>query len=355
MASWIISFVRERRGTLAILDPMSLLGFQRALSDLAASPRKCHCLRSDSERVLGCYDLSPHEQQRIIRMAEQRGMGTHCGLYRTNRITPIYTLLRLTCFALGDDLGRVASRFWAANENIDVQFTREISRFAEFLRQGIRDRQIENPILEEILDFELATNALRYLPRNQIARELGQATKASRKRSLRVHPLVKVVRFRHDPTVLLRLLNAMSPLPYALAEEEVYVLLDASGEDLLVKRIAPLLGQVLQALERGFPISIAAEHIQTLVEAGIIVHVDEMTWKRICALIQPLKEGKTRPYKSTIFSRGPFRCDAKSHSVTRKITPTRTNAMPPTLQRSKKPICYPSHKRVQSRSLTNEP
>ena len=133
---------------------MSLLGFQQALSDFAASPKKCHALRSDSKRVLDRYDLSSREQERIIRMASQRGMETHCALYRANRITPIYTLLRLTCFALGHDLRRVASEFWAANENTDLQFTREISRFAEFLRQSIHEGEIENPILEEILDFE---------------------------------------------------------------------------------------------------------------------------------------------------------------------------------------------------------
>jgi hypothetical protein len=283
--------VREGRGTLTILDPMSLLGFQRALSDLAAMPRKCQALRSDPERVLGRYDLSPREQQRIIRMAEQRGMGTHCGIYRANRITPLYTLLRLTCLALGDDLRRVVSEFWAVNENTDLQFGREISRFAEFLRQGLRDGKIENPILEEILDFELATNALRCLPRTQVARELRQATRTGGELLLRVHPLIKVVQFRHEPTVLLRLLNAMSPLPYELAEEEVYALLDATGEDLLVKRIAPSLGQFLQAIERGFAISIAAEDIQTLAEARIVVHVELTVWKRLCVLIEPPEEG----------------------------------------------------------------
>jgi hypothetical protein len=262
---------------------MSLLGFQRALSDLAASPKKCQALRLQSERVLERYDLSHREQQRIMCIAEQRGMETHCGIYRANRITPLYTLLRLTCLALGDDLKRVVLEFWAANENADLQFGREVSRFAAFLRDGIRDCKIKNPFVEEILDFELATHALRCAPRRQLATELRHATRTGGRLVLRVHPLIKVVRFRHDPTVLLRLLNAMSPLPFELAEEDAYVLLDATGEDLLVKRIALLLGQFLQAIDRGLAISITAEDIQTLVRAGIVVHIDEMVWKRICA------------------------------------------------------------------------
>jgi hypothetical protein len=284
--------VRERRGTHAILDSMSLLGFQRALSELAASPRKCQALRLHSERALKRYDLSHREHQRIMGMAEQRGMETHCGIYRANRITPLYTLLRFTCLALGDDLKRVALEFWAASENADLQFGREVSRFAAFLREGIRDGKIENPFVEEILDFELATYALRCVPRTQLATELRHATRTGGKLLLRVHPLVKIVRFRHDPTVLLRLLNAMSPLPFELAEEDAYVLLDATGEGLLVKRVASLVGQVLQAIDRGFAISITVEDIQSLVEAGFVVRIDQMVWQRICALIHLMKEEK---------------------------------------------------------------
>jgi hypothetical protein len=267
---------------------MSLLGFQRALSELAASPKKCQGLQLHSERVLQRYDLSHREQQRIMCVAKQRGMETHCGIYRANRITPLYTLLRLTCLALGDDLKRVALEFWAANENADLQFGREVSRFAAFLRDGIRDGKIENPFVEEILDFELATHALRCVPRKQLATELRHATRTGGRLLLQLHPLIRVVRFRHDPTVLLRLLNAMSPLPFELAEENAYVLLDATGEDLLVKRVASLLGQILQAIDRGFAISIAAEDIQALAGAGIVVHVDPAVWKRICALVHAL-------------------------------------------------------------------
>src|SRR6266571_1465309 len=150
---------------------MSLQTFQQALCDLIASPNLSQKMRTHPEDVLRCYDLTPREQHRLVEVVCQRGMSTNCTLYRANRITPLYTLLPLTCFVLGDDLKHETELFWESYRDTDLQFKQEIDRFAELLMRRVRAKQIENPFLQEVLEFEIAVNELRFLPRRQIANE----------------------------------------------------------------------------------------------------------------------------------------------------------------------------------------
>ena len=168
---------------------MSLASFQRALCDLIASPDLCVRLTHAPEEVLPNYDLSPRERRRLVGVVRQPGMSTTCTLYRVNRITPLYTLMPLTSFLLGDRLIAEAEAYWAEFPGSDLQFRLEVERFAGFLQGRLRTGQLEDPYLEEVIEFETAAAALRYAsPR------VGSDA------------LIRAVRFRHDPELLLRLL-----------------------------------------------------------------------------------------------------------------------------------------------------
>ena len=251
---------------------MSLATFQRALSDLTASPRLCRSFRLQPDAILNRYNLSARERERLLSLRSQQGLATQCGLYRANRITPVYTLLPLTCFALGGDLAAVAEQFWSGCEDTELQFKQEISRFAAFLKQAIRKRELHNPVLEEILDFELAANTLRFLPRREIAQLLLSRTTPDDTPWL--HPLVKVVAFRHEPSRLLHLLNSMEPPPYVVAEGEYYLLLDARDDELVVKRIDPLLGRTLREIQHQTARPLSAEDSEAMVREGFIVRAN---------------------------------------------------------------------------------
>jgi hypothetical protein len=229
---------------------MSLKTFQRALADLIASPALCRALRADPQPVIGQYELSPREARRLIDVVWQRGMSVNCTLYRVNRITPIYTLLPRTCFLLAGDLTRQVDLFWADYERTDLQFKHEIGCFAEFIRGRLRSGAIVDPYLSEVLEFEVAANALRFLPRRQIKEQIAQLRSEDEQGEVRLHPLMRVVRFDHEPAELLQSLTEMRP-PHSISAPhgEYYLLLDVSGEELEVKRLDIDGGRLLRTIE----------------------------------------------------------------------------------------------------------
>lgn len=182
---------------------MSVRSFQGALCDLIASPDLCRAVRADPDGTLARYELTERERRRLEAAVWQRGMSTNCSLYRTNRITPIYTLLYYTCRSLGDQFQTLIDEFWDEYGYQDGQFQGEIERFGAFLRERITAGAIARPFTEELLAFELAKNALEFTPRREVLRELAQLTPPGDDTPCRVHPLARLVRFRHDPVVLM--------------------------------------------------------------------------------------------------------------------------------------------------------
>lgn len=182
---------------------MSVVSFQRALCDLIASPPLCRALRAAPEETLAKYDLSARERARLREVVWQRGMSTNCSLYRANRLTPIYMVLTYTCRSLGDQLRALVDEFWDAEIYRDGQFPREVDRFAAFLRKRIADGVVSSPLAAELLEFELAANELRFAPRRQLLHELQSMPAPGPDTPCRLHPLARIVRFRHDPAALL--------------------------------------------------------------------------------------------------------------------------------------------------------
>jgi hypothetical protein len=244
---------------------MSLLGFQRALADMVSSPALAIAVGANDRAAFEPYELSARERARLEAIARQPGMEVSCTLYRANRLTPIVMLLPYTCFILGDRIKAIAERFWSESPT-DLQFRTEIDCFADFLRHRVAAGELDEPLLDEVLEFELATNELRFLPRRRLSQEVaaGDGT------SLRLHPLVRLVSFRHDPQTLLARLAAADPLPYALDVGEFHLVLLAGEDELEVRQIDRRLAQLLEALSHG-SVSLDSEDAQLLVDEGLAV------------------------------------------------------------------------------------
>jgi hypothetical protein len=249
---------------------MSLEEFQRATSDLIASPALCRQLQRDPQTVLNQYQLSTRDQRRLVDMVGQPGMSVNCTLYRFNRITPVYTLLPLTCFVLGDRFIPEAETFWETFQDSDPRFRNEIARFGDFLTRRLNDGSLENPLLKEVLAFELATNDLRFAQRQTILEGLP-AQSQDHEGPLQLHPLVRLVEFHHEPTKLLELLRNRAPLPYDLQRREFWVLLDVLDEELQVRRIDARVGRLLEAISLGEQPDLEVEDVSALLDAGMIV------------------------------------------------------------------------------------
>lgn len=244
--------------------------FQQAMCDLIASPDLCTELLESPEQVLGRYDLSDRDRRRIVDVVRQRGMLVNCSLYRANRLSPIYNLVPHTCFVLGDAFLDEATEFWKDFRETRLQFHEEVIRFGDFLRRRIEQGFLKNPLLVEVLEYELALNEFRFYPRQEILARLEQ-NKTIAGDKLQLHPLIRVVLFRHEPKCLLEFLDERRPPPYELAEGEFWLLLDGKGEDVEIKLIDPGVGRLLKAIEAGTDLSLSDEDVEALAEAGLIV------------------------------------------------------------------------------------
>jgi hypothetical protein len=252
---------------------MTLPAFQQALCTLIGSPQLCLEVRAGGAEFLDQYELSPRERDRLRDLVWQRGMSTNCTLYRSNRVTPVYTLLHYTCMALGERLKDNLEQYWAHAALRDLEFKHEIHRFAHFLKARIATSAIVDPFLEEILNFELAVNELRFAPRRELLRRLaGRDAAMVSSSDLRMHPLTRVVRFRHAPADLLGSL-AQGRVPRDLPETEAFLLLSVVTDSLTATILEPTLGRPLCDLQAD-GMSHAwtdADRVGDLVNSGIVV------------------------------------------------------------------------------------
>jgi len=249
---------------------MSVASFQQALCDLIASPRLCLALRAAPEDVMAIYELSERERTRLIEVVWQRGMSTNCSLYRANRVTPLYTLLNYACRSLGDQFRLLLDQFWDAKDYQDGQFQSEVERFGDFLRQRIADGVVSNPFTAELLEFELALNVLKFAPRKQLLGEIASLPPPGPDTPCRLHPLARIVRFRHDPaTLLTAAARGVIPSPN-IPEQETLIVLSVVNGDMSVMRLPD---ETCHALANGTQIIelVTPRLAPALAEAALLV------------------------------------------------------------------------------------
>ena len=252
---------------------MTLLGFQRAMAALVASPDLCLAARRDPAATLARFDLTARELHRLGSIVWQRGMSTNCSLYRSNRLTPLYTHLPLTCTLLGAEMMGIVERFWRSCEITDLQFQPEVERFAEFLGAYARTGDVDDR-LESVLGFEVAVNALLYAPRRVPMSAPEHPSRGEDDGPLALHPLVRVARFGCDPAPLLAALASRSPPPVDVARREHYLLVRARADELEIDEIDSALGRVLWRLQTDGPGHVSTGHRASLLAAGVAVCAD---------------------------------------------------------------------------------
>ena len=250
---------------------MSLLAFQRAIADMAASPAMCRRVLDDAPGTLAGYDLTPIELQRLASAAEQRGMRMNCMLYRNGRLSPLVSQLPGTFHILGYGLREVAEAFWVETPKVPRGVPGEMRRFAAFLRRRIAEGALTEPLLPEVLDWEMETYELALLPPERTKADVAEAAARARPDApLRPHPLVGVARFTREPFAVVRALTEKRPLPYDhAAPGEYHVLVDFRGAQRGLASLDAGTAAAFRALRAGE--SLPPASAAPLVEQGLAV------------------------------------------------------------------------------------
>ena len=116
-----------------------LIDFQQALADLVASPQFCRDVRDNPDLLVERYRIDERERERLVALANHRGMRLNCMLYRANRLAPLAMNLGGFCKALGARLGPLLTEYTALNPNANVHFYRECDRFCSFIETKLED------------------------------------------------------------------------------------------------------------------------------------------------------------------------------------------------------------------------
>jgi len=240
---------------------MTLSGFQLALCDAIATPVLGKQLRELPESFLGKYDLTARERRRLLAMGGQPGLLTSSAIYRLNRITPLCEYLPMTSLILGDDLVGHAEDYWATH-GTDLQFGPEVAGFGTFLSDRCRTGLAAHRYLADVLDFEVAINDLRF--------QSGDALRRDRDGGVRLHPLIRVVAFAHEPLGLLEALSE-GRIPDGASPGEHYVLIDGRDGGLQIVPVAAGPGRRLLQLVRGASVDRSRADDHSLDQAGLLV------------------------------------------------------------------------------------
>ncbi len=236
---------------------MSLLGFQQALAELVMTPALRRRLAeggADVDAALAAYELSARERRRLAAIARDPGVKTGTTIHRSFRLSMLLNTLPRTCKVLPPEaLRELVHAYWKGTVPRSIQYVPEARRFAEFALARSRAGAIaDNPYLDEVLETELAILSLAELeawaPPPQPAAAAAPAGEGDEARGWRLHPLCRLVPFRHDPNAVLQPLAAGRVPPAGLAEGEHYLLLMARGGGRVDHRpVAQGEGRVLRA------------------------------------------------------------------------------------------------------------
>lgn len=211
---------------------MTIASFQQALADLVASPAFCLAVREDAAPALADYALSELELKRLRSIVWQRGMSANCTVHRATRVTPIYTLLPLTCALLEPNLTTELNQYWSAFPRMEIRFDLEISRFAGWLSRRLKEGLPKAPhdldAIASVLAIELICEKLRLSPRCHS--QTSEARDAMESRS-------ETVRLNWNPLALLKEAGSEHPrfdavprgehlLVVAMIDDEIKIAVD---------------------------------------------------------------------------------------------------------------------------------
>lgn len=136
---------------------MAQVDFQRAVAQLVMDPEFKRSIVTGEPGVLGGYELTPVEQERVLGIAAQgRGLEVGTLFHRSFRLTKIgYTFPRVVELLGGEALSQILDRYWAEHPDVHEYFFQEARRFGEWLLDHCAT-EAPDAILEDLAAYELA-------------------------------------------------------------------------------------------------------------------------------------------------------------------------------------------------------
>jgi hypothetical protein len=208
---------------------MSVDDFQRALCDMTLDPVLAGAVRRAGAPALSAYALTPREQDRLTATARQPGMSLTCSLARANRFAPIAEAFPLTCSLLKPVLRELLDELWSVQRPDSYQLSGEIDAFADHLRRKLSQHQFPSSYVAEVFDYECAVwTLIQPLMRGERTVPAQQPQSAQ----------MVTVRFAHDPTLLLSLLerDEVPPAGLPAGNYAVQLTLGSDGLEMFVRR-----------------------------------------------------------------------------------------------------------------------
>jgi hypothetical protein len=176
---------------------VSIVDFQRALCDLTLNPVMAASVLRNAASSLAGYQLTEVEQRRIVAVVRQPGMSVNCTLARANRFAPVADAFPLTCSLLKPVLRPLLDELWNIYRPGTYQLAGEADAFREFLQQKLSHGELNGPYVEEIVHYECAAwELIQTLRRSTLDSKEDPGVERS-----------VVVRFSHDPRILVRCLE----------------------------------------------------------------------------------------------------------------------------------------------------
>lgn len=138
--------------------------FQKAFSELTASPDLVRSVRSDPDILRELYELTELERRRLAAIVNQPGMECNCILYKSNRLAPIAINLPDLCKELDGDLRALLSEFWTENAQLSTNFWVESYEFCEFVRGQVLKGSVSAAVLPTLeREQEISLSYLRQI------------------------------------------------------------------------------------------------------------------------------------------------------------------------------------------------
>lgn len=223
MASARNSIARAGSGNNTVELTVALDAYQEIFCRMIASADYRTRLIEHPQSIYNNHALTEREQRRLSALAAHPGMRVNTAIHRANRLTPLDQTLPFTCFLIGDRLGPLLDRYWAANPTENLQLPTECARFADFLEQEMNGGRLVAPFVAEVLAFERTCTELRFFSEQELVRRTGAHG--------RLPAQVRILRFQHDPEQLLEALSELKSPSSELEEGEFYLAIDARTGD----------------------------------------------------------------------------------------------------------------------------
>jgi hypothetical protein len=241
---------------------MSLQDFQHVLSELVMSPAFRARVAADPEPALAAFELSPRERRRLADLARSPGMQTGTMLHRANRLSMLSNTLPRSCKVLGPrGLKELVHAYWSGHPPETQLYVREAQRFAGYALARLAEGSFAHEFLREVLETELAILVLgrageAWQPPADVlaARDSGTLVP-------RLHPLCRVVAWRHDPDAVLDALDGGQPLAGLPAGEHYLLLTAGAGGRVTMKPVSAEAGRALLAAGNGESLAALAEQV----------------------------------------------------------------------------------------------